>query len=360
MLKLVAIPLLLASASALAETPPAYGTRDCRIGTLLPAPTGSKVSWSGACKDGFADGPGTLAWNDADDSQRRVEGTLARGAVTGEAKLTWESPAKNRFPDSARNSYIGTLRDGQPDGQGFFQYADGDMYEGGVVNGKPHGAGIRIDADRARYEGQWVDGKREGTGSALFALGGRYDGAWKNDRFEGAGTIVFAGKPRSWQGQFHEGRPVGIAAPALAKPNAYTVRGDYLAHDSKVMYEPVATTPFPPAASWSQLSPEHQNSFKTWYKALAPGDEPPYPLNGSQGAAKLVGKIRENFPYRGVFNIYVTVGADGKATSARAVGKVPQDIGRYASAFMLTERYKPAMCEGAPCEMTYAAGFMFH
>jgi hypothetical protein len=140
MLKLV-FPFLLASASTFAATPPAvtYGVPDCRINTLLPEPSGRKVSWSGACKDGFADGPGILAWNDADDSRHRIDGTLVRGSVTGAAKLTWEPAKKNR----GQHSFEGTLRDGRPDGQGFFQYADGAMYEGGVANGKPQGAGCR-------------------------------------------------------------------------------------------------------------------------------------------------------------------------------------------------------------------------
>ncbi len=357
MLKLL-LPLLLASGSSLAETPPAYGASDCRIGALLPAPTGGKVSWSGACKDGFADGPGLLAWNDADDGQRRIEGTLVRGSIAGEATLTWEVDAKNRFPDSARNSYIGTLRDGRPDGQGFFQYAHGDMYEGGVVNGKPHGAGIRIDADRARYEGQWVDGKRDGNGSATFALGGSYTGAWKNDVFEGAGTIVYAGTPRTWQGRFHDGRPEGVAAPATAAARPYYIARDHNATGARV--PSVAVIDYlPPDAPWAQLSVEQQNFFKAFFPALAPGDEPPYPRNGTRATGKLISKIRDTFDlYHGLVRMRILVGADGQARSATAVGKVPEEIARFVSAAMMSQPYKAAVCQGTPCDMIYPVSFL--
>jgi len=142
MLNLV-FPLLLASASAVAETPAAtYGPANCHIGTLLPEPVDHEVRWNGTCKDGFADGPGILAWNDADDSRRRVDGTLVKGIVTGEAKLTYAPGKDERYWGRERTSYEGTLRDGRPDGKGFFQYAGGGMYEGDVSAGEPHGAGI--------------------------------------------------------------------------------------------------------------------------------------------------------------------------------------------------------------------------
>lgn len=207
MLKLVFFPLLLASASACAE----YGAPNCRIGTLLPLPTDQAVTWSGACKNGFADGPGILAWNDADDSMRRIEGTLVQGVVTGEAKLTYAPRKEERYWGKERISYEGTLRDGRPDGQGFFQYADGTMYEGEVVAGEPHGTGIFQAIDRSRYEGQFVNGQREGHGKMTFTVGGSYVGEWKNGGFDGVGTIVYSGTPRTWQGNFAKGRRVDDA-----------------------------------------------------------------------------------------------------------------------------------------------------
>ena len=345
-------PLLLASAGALAEpaTLPAahYGDSNCHIGALLPVPSNGRVSWTGACKDGYAEGPGVLAWNDADDNKRRIEGTLAHGGIAGEATLIWDK-------DDRRNRYIGLLRDGQPEGQGFFQYANGDMYEGGVARGKPEGAGIQVDADRSRYEGQWRDGRRHGQGRATFTRGGSYDGEWKDDKFDGTGTIVYAGTPRTWQGRFVDGRPDTVAAPVVAAAGNYKVQADDLRTGSKVR-KVVANVYIPPAASWAQLSVEQQNAFKLFYAALAPGDEPPYPVEGLGTSIKLVGKIQNNFLFHGSAWVYVLVGADGKARSASVIGKVPEDLGRYLNAALLSQAYKPAMCQGSPCEMIYPLG----
>ena len=351
-------PFLLASAGAVptkATVPTAavtYGAPDCRINALLPSPADKNVRWSGACKDGFADGPGTLAWNDDDASERRIDGTLVRGAASGEAKLTWAADKRTRGTDQDRDSYEGTLRTGQPDGQGFFQFADGAMYEGGVVNGKPQGAGIRVEADRSRYDGQWVDGKRDGKGSAVFAMGGSYKGDWRNDSYHGLGTIVYAGAPRTWQGRFKDNRPDGVATPEIAGESVYHVM-----REGGVPTR-AAVTFLPPEASWAQLNVAEQNYFKVLYPALAPGDEPPYPVTGTLATNQLIGKIVDKLGgYHGLVRMHVLVGVDGKAKSVTAIGKLPEAVVRYVGAAVMRAPYKPAMCQGMPCEMVYPVSF---
>lgn len=355
MLKLV-FPLLLASASAFAAKPVAppaatYGAPDCRIGAVLPVPVNNNVSWNGACKDGFAEGPGTLAWNDADDGRRSIVGTLAKGIVTGEAKLTWAADKATRGTDQDRDSYEGALRSGQPDGQGFFQFADGAMYEGGVLKGQPQGAGIRVEADRSRYDGTWAAGKRDGKGKATFAMGGSYTGDWSNDSFHGMGTIVYAGAPRTWSGRFKDNRPEGVAAPEIATQGTHFVAREGLPTLAAVTF-------LPPEASWSQLSGAEQNYFKVLYPALAPGDEPPYPLNGTQATnqsiSKVLGKLGD---FRGMVRMRILVGVDGKAKSVTAIGKLPAPIVQTIGAAVMSQPYKPAMCQGAPCEMVYPVNF---
>lgn len=357
MLNLV-FPLLLASASAVAETPAAtYGPANCRIGTLLPEPVDHEVSWSGACKDGFADGPGILAWNDADDSRRRVDGTMVKGIVTGDAKLTYAPSKDERYWGKERTSYEGTLRDGRPNGQGFFQYAGGGMYEGDVSAGEPHGTGIYQYIDRSRYEGQWVGGQRQGRGKMTFTVGGSYDGEWKNGGFDGVGTIVYSGTPRTWQGNFVKGRQVDDATVVYGIEDGYNIPGRDAENGSRIR-NVIATVAVPPTASWAQLSVAERNVVKARSGLLlAPDDEPPYPVKGTQAMIKLLGEIQSNYAFRGDASIYVTIGSDGKPTSARVIGKVPDEMGRYLSAAAMSLDYKPATCQGTPCEMIYPYKF---
>ncbi|MET0981625.1 MAG: hypothetical protein ABWY02_05960, partial [Telluria sp.] len=120
-------------APALATEAAWLGTADCRIASLKPAPSGV-VSWTGACVDGYASGKGVLAWNAPGLDKVTLEATLVRGEVSGEAKMTTRAGV-----------YIGTLRQGIPHGQGYFEYANqGGWYEGAIVDGKYEGAGIYL------------------------------------------------------------------------------------------------------------------------------------------------------------------------------------------------------------------------
>jgi hypothetical protein len=221
------------------------------------------------------------------------------------------------------------------------------------------GAGIHVDFDRSRYEGLWVAGKREGKGRETFTRGGSYDGEWKNDNFDGAGTIVYAGTPsHTWQGSFRSGRPEGLPDPVLATAGAYSVKADHNAYGS-TLRSTVATAALPPAASRAQLSPEEQNNFRMFYRALAPDDEPPYPLQGTGPTIKLAAQVQAAFELNGKVYIYVVVGTDGKAKSASVIGKIAPEAGRYLMAAFMTGGYKPAKCQGAPCEMIYPICFLF-
>ena len=119
-----------------------------------------------------------------------------------------------------------------------------------------------------------------------------------------------------------------------------------------------AVTFLPPEASWAQLSIPEQNFFKVLYPALAPGDEPPYPLTGTQATNQLIGKIVDKLGgYRGLVRMRVLVGVDGKAKSVTAIGKLPEQVVRYVGAAVMTPTYKPALCQGTPCEMVYPLSF---
>src|SRR5690349_13989137 len=63
------------------------GKSDCRIAALHPRPAHDAVAWSGACKDGHADGKGVLAWRVEGKGQRRLEATLVGGEISGEGTL---------------------------------------------------------------------------------------------------------------------------------------------------------------------------------------------------------------------------------------------------------------------------------
>lgn len=339
------LPLLLLGASAHAAD---LGKANCRIARLHPPPVDDAVSWSGGCKEGFADGKGVLEWRTQASGKRRVEATLVQGEVTGEATLVTDG-----------GKYIGMLRYGMPHGAGYFASSkDGSRFEGGFVGGRREGHGVWIGQDGSTYEGQWQAGKRHGSGKASFALGGSYEGEWRDGRIHGQGRIVYNGG-RSYAGEFADGRALG-AAPRpsgdyeqFGLKEEYPAVGSHLRRNSAIGFAPMNAT-------WQELTPEQQALIRGAYPALDDGDEPPYPLKGTAAWYGDVAKLYRRFTdYRGNALVYVTVGADGKPTTASTFGVPHQEFARYLAMVAMIQRFKPALCAGTPCAMIYPIKFLF-
>jgi len=298
-----------------------------------------KATWSGACKDGLADGPGIATWTDG-NTPNRLDGALVRGTVSDVATLVYGT-----------SKYIGTFAQFAPHGQGFFQYGDGSMYEGGVADGKYSGPGIFVNADRSRYEGEWVKGRREGQGRATFAVGGSYDGHWRNDRFDGRGAIVYIGG-RTWTGEFKDGRVAD--APPLATVDKRTYRIQNTSSPVGTFIPRQTGTAAVSGKPWAELSDGERQTARHYYVALAEGDEPPYPIQGLRPVmAALTGTSRVDPGFSGLVRMHVLVGADGKPKSVSTIGKLPPDVARFMGSVMMMTSYKPGICSGKPCEMIY-------
>lgn len=329
-----------ACAPALAQETPAWiGAPDCRLAPVDPAPA-QAPSWNGGCKDGFADGKGTVEWRDAAGKRYRLEAVFVAGQVRGEGTL--------RYPDGAQ--YIGTLRNGIPDGRGYFRDADGDQYEGDVRMGERTGKAEMLYGSGSDYKGEFKNGNRDGFGIMTWALGGRYEGGWKDDKPHGPGKIVYAGGT---------GREVAVQdgrdpqRKLTAEPDdKYTIKEDTLYLGSVTRRDIASHIPVPPGLGFKELSPEQQQAVASWYPALAPGDEPPYPIKGPAEFLKVMSKVAWRADKEEI-TVYVLVGKDGKARSVTASGLKDAELRKFVATAAGLVQYKPAVCAGQPCEMVY-------
>jgi hypothetical protein len=344
----LALSISLSLNAAAQDKPVWYGDANCRIAPLEPRPANDFVKWSGKCEDGYATGAGVLEWKAQGSGKRTLEATLKRGEVVGEGTLTDE-----------KGSYIGTFRNGVPHGQGYFKYAgQKGHYEGGVANGLREGAGIFLEFDGSRYEGEWKADKRQGYGRATFTIGGSYEGGWNNDNFDGEGTIVYAGSGRKYTGQFKDGHVAG-AASHKSEGKAYALR-ETQTRVVERLPETLLESFIPPEKGWEDLTGAQRDSVRAEYPALEDGDEPPYPVGGPAMIYKVLLKARDVFePLKGRLSLYVLVGKDGTAKSVRAIGSPHPEVTRYAAAVTMRQKYKPAICHGEPCEMSYPLAFEF-
>lgn len=347
-LLLASLPLLCGLVHA-GESAAYLGKADCRIAPLVPRSAGDAISWSGACRDGYAEGKGVLEWRVPDEGKRKLEANLVRGDVAGEGTLTYRD-----------GSYMGTFRQGLPHGAGFFKHTNGDgMYEGGVVNGMREGVGEHVAPDRSTYAGQWKAGKRHGQGKAVFALGGSYEGQWANDRFHGQGKITYAGSGRVASGEFRDGFLAG-AAPSRAgqSEERFSIRDARPIGSMLTMERVIAIVP--PDAPWEKLTEQQKNVVRDDYLGLAPGDEPPYPLKGTRAMHTAIADVYRKFTdFQGELTLYTLIGKDGVPKNATMIGAPHPDLGRYVGMVAMTQRFKPGICDGSPCELIYPVKFRF-
>ncbi len=134
-----------------ATAPAAFGgdfINDAKTGCKVwnPHPTaGESARWSGACKDGFAEGNGILEWVRGGKSYERDEGEWHGGRQTGAGSQSW--PA---------GTYTGQFLDSMPSGKGVLVIGAA-RYDGAFRAGKPTGNGVLNDAS-GTFAGMWQDG----------------------------------------------------------------------------------------------------------------------------------------------------------------------------------------------------------
>lgn len=342
----LALGLAAGAGSAQAQDTAAYlGAADCRLAPVLPPPVDG-VRWRGACRDGFAEGKGTLTWRSADRIERTMEATLAAGQVQGDATI--------KLPDGAL--YIGTVRNGVPDGKGYFKDPDGLQYEGDVHGGRREGVAEALFPNGDRYKGEWQRGVPDGTGTMTYMLGGSYEGHWRRGVPDGRGTMTFAGSGRRAEVGFMNGVRIDTAHPPLptgaaaGEKTEYTAAADHERTGSHLA-DTVVHSSVPTNVGYDRLTPAQQQLVRDRYPALDEGDEPPYPVKGPQQYFLDLTKLAGRYNVVGEVKINVLVGADGKVVSVSIMGIGDPEARRMAGIGAGLLQYKPARCGGQPCQM---------
>lgn len=158
------------------------------------------VQWSGSCKDGFADGEGTLSWILHDDVIARDTGTFQNGALNGTGKR--ENLLKHWV-------YVGDFRNGAGEGKGRIDFPDAYVYDGDWKGNAPDGVGRFTFPNGNVYEGDVKRGLKIGHGKLTFSNGDYFDGPFVNDVAEGEGICQAADTGKVAACIFKDGKMAG-------------------------------------------------------------------------------------------------------------------------------------------------------
>jgi hypothetical protein len=323
---MLALYLLGTSCAFAADVEMTSGRKDCLVIQSHPAPK-EKAKWSGPCKDGYADGTGTVEWFAEGERTLRFEGNLKRGRMHGEG-----------YTENARMM----------------------RYEGGFLDGKRHGKGIMLQADRTRYEGEWKDDEQDGTGSMTYSTGGRYEGQWKAGKFHGMGKATYT-NGRIVEGEFRDGVPAGQAATKTVQLNAqYDMALGAPELGTRIVYfKEVRGGAVPFKKTWEAMSKDEQRLIRQGYPMLHEEDEPPYPINGTAKLYRLISEGQSHILATGVLRMNVLVDSSGAPSTVTVFASPDPITTKVATFVVMKEKYKPALCAGIPCPMIFPFSMHF-
>jgi hypothetical protein len=124
----VLLLILLFSSNGFSQTQNGEFVKDSKSGCLVwnDIDAAMTVTWNGNCKDGYAEGSGTLTWFDNNNIAATYVGEMQKGYITGKGKYIYEGWG------SAEGNFVnGTLQ-----GQGKVLMLSGGKLEGNFVDGE--------------------------------------------------------------------------------------------------------------------------------------------------------------------------------------------------------------------------------
>lgn len=296
--------LALSTSSFAADEPKLTGEPDCRVVNITPF-TDLTSTWSGACKDGFANGTG---------------------------KLEWQRPSGRVM------TYEGGMKDGLMHGAGFLDRADHEQYEGDFAGGWLEGKGARASF-QGYYEGDFKAGRPHGFGKMTYALGGEYEGEWLNGAPHGKGTARYQGG-RTFTGEWAHGKRAGHALAPAARHYQMSSRSGKTTVTGQVPFD----------KGYAELNAAEKEAVRASY-FLDEDDEPVYPVDGTKALTREVAGAAARYAAgkQGDFVMFVDVDATGVATKVSVYSTPAPAMSNYVAFHAMKQKYKPALCAGQPC-----------
>jgi hypothetical protein len=149
---ILCLPMLFAAASWAEDDVTWIADKNgCKVANPFPQ-TDETITWTGQCKNGYADGEGVLEWSVKGKLADRYEGSMKLGWADGKGTLT----------RSEGGRYTGDWKRSLQEGNGQFDAPDGSTYTGQWKAGKPHGAGRYRTPGGRVITGEWLDGEFQG------------------------------------------------------------------------------------------------------------------------------------------------------------------------------------------------------
>ncbi|WP_048440406.1 hypothetical protein [Caenimonas sp. SL110] len=146
------------------------------------------------------------------------------------------------------------------------------------------------------------------------------------------------------------------AIPGADKANGttprYTIPQDRAETGSNIRRS-VVTSALPLNKKYEELSPSEKELVRSQYVKLGPRDEPPFPMNGLATVYKAISVAQGVLQVKGNLSMFVDVNSKGEPMGVSVFDSPDPQITRAVASILMLEKYKPAVCDGSPCQMGF-------
>lgn len=141
-----------------------------------------------------------------------------------------------------------------------------------------------------------------------------------------------------------------VAGSAAAQEMPYRITDTIV---GSVLPQEIIRSSAPIEGRYSELTPTQKAAVASDYENLPAGDEPPYPMYGVRHLISPVVRYADAGEPVGKLVATVVVDSQGKPGTITVYQSPDSVLARFVASQLATEEYKPAVCHGQPCEMTY-------
>lgn len=149
-----------------------------------------------------------------------------------------------------------------------------------------------------------------------------------------------------------------LVACAAPPPGAFVQKADAPQTGSHIRRARFLSD-IPMDKSYAQLSAEQQALVRALYSDLPADAEPPFPKEGMGAITTELEKAMRVIPAAGVLVAVANVDAAGVVQSVSFYKTPSQDMAQAVSRILVSTPFKPGLCAGQPCAMTYPLRLVF-
>lgn len=152
-----------------------------------------------------------------------------------------------------------------------------------------------------------------------------------------------------------------MSSMAIAAENAtsYGIRRDEPSIGSHIARRAVISTDLPFDKKYSELTDQQKSIVRSWYEKMGATDEPPFPANGLGTIYKAISQANDILKASGQLTMTVEIDEQGMAQSISIFDSPDPKLSKFATSVIMLEKFKPAICDGAPCKMAFPINIEF-